>query len=78
MDLKGTHQPMDYGSMTTIIWYQTPYLINNASPLIISFALGNNVALRSVLDIPCLLAMGAVVDLVQGQLECSELNQEFM
>ena len=39
-----------------------------------SFALGNDVALRTVLSIPCLLAMSAVVDLVQGQLKYSELN----
>ena len=64
--------------MTAIIRYRTPYRIDNTSLLIISLTLDTNVALRSVLDIPCLLAMGAVVDLVQGQLECSELNQEFM
>ena len=78
LDLKGTHQPVHHGSMTAVIRYRTPYLINNTSPLILSFALGKDVALRSVLGIPCLLAMGAVVDLVKGQLGCSELNQEFM
>ena len=78
LDLKGTHQPVNHGSMTAVIRYRTPYLINNTSPLILSFALGKDVALRSVLGIPCLLAMGAIVDLVKGQLRCSELNQEFM
>ena len=78
LDLKGIHQPINHGSMTAVIWYRTPYLINNTSPLIFSFALGKDVALRSVLGISCLLVMGAVVDLVKGQLRCSELDQEFM
>ena len=61
--------------MTAIIRYRTPCLITNTSSLIISFALGKDVALRSVLGSPRLLAMGAVVDLVKGQLRCAELNQ---
>ena len=75
LDLKGTHQPIDHGSMNLVIRYRTPYLINNTSLLIISFALGNDVVLRSILGIPCLLVMSVVVDLVQGQVVCSELNQ---
>ena len=58
LDLKGTHQPVNHSSMTTVIRYRTPYLINSTLPLIISFTLGKDVALRSVLGIPCLLAMG--------------------
>ena len=63
--------------MTAVIRYKAPYLINNPDPLILSFALGTDVALRSVLGIPCLLAMGAVVDLVNGELDCKELNSVF-
>ena len=54
--------------MIVVIQYKTPYLINNTSPLILSFNLGNDIALHSVLDILYLLAMDAVVDLVEGQL----------
>ena len=64
--------------MTAVIWYRTPYIINNIYPLILSFALGNDVELRSVLDILFNLAMGGVVDWVNGQLICSELDQVFM
>ena len=71
------HQPEDHGSTTTVIWYRTPYLINNTSLLIPPFTLGNDVTLRTIIDVPCLLAIGAVVDLVQCHLKCSELNQEF-
>ena len=78
LHLKGTHKPVDYGSMTVVIRYWTPYLINNTSSLIIYFTLGNDVSLRSVLGILCPLAMCVGVDLVQGQLICSELNQWFI
>ena len=75
--LKETSHPIDHGSMTAVIRYINPYLIHNTDPLILSFALGIDVALRSVLGIPCLLAMGAVVDLVNGELDCKELNSVF-
>ena len=77
LDLKGTHQPVDHGSMAVIIRYKTPYLIYNTSPLIHSFTLGTDIVLRSVLGIPYLLAMGAVVDLVKDQLVFLEINTEF-
>lgn len=54
--------------MTAVIRYRTPYLINNAYPLLLSFALGNDVAVCSVLGVYCFLAVGAVVNLVKGQL----------
>ena len=63
--------------MTTVIRYKTPYLIHNTDPLILSFVLGTDVALRSVLGILCILAMGVIVDLVNGQLDCKELNSVF-
>ena len=77
LDLKEAHQPVKYGSMTAVIRCQPPYIITNTSLLILSVTLGNNVILRSVLSTSCLSAMCAVVDLVQGQLKCSELNQYF-
>ena len=36
------------------------------SPLFLSFTLGNDIALRSVFDLPCHLFMDVVVDLVRG------------
>ena len=63
--------------MSLHIRYKTPYLIHNNDLRILSFVLGTDVALRSVLGIPCLLAMGAVVDLVNGQLDCKDLDSIF-
>ena len=64
--------------MTAVICHRTLYLINNTYPLILYFDSGNDVALRSTLGIPCLLAMGDIEDLVKVQLVCSELNQELI
>ena len=64
--------------MTEVIEHRTLYLINSTYPLIPYFSLCNDVALRTVLDIPCLLAMGTVVDLVKGQFICSKINQVFI
>ena len=74
LDLKGTIQPVDHSSITVVI---TPYLIHNTDSFIISFALGTNVTLRSIHGIPCLLAMGTVVDLVNDRLDCKKLNSVF-
>ena len=77
LDFKETHQSVDYGNTTAVIRYQIPYLINNIPPLVIFFALGNDIALRNVLSIPCLLAMGEIVGVLKVKLKCSELNKEF-
>ena len=74
-NLKGTYQPIDRGSITVVIRYKRLYIINNTSPLVLSFTLGTDIRLHSVLGIPCLLAMSAIVDLAKGQLVFSELNK---
>ena len=51
--------------------------MNNKDPLILSFALGPDMALRSVLGLPTLLSMGATIDLSRDTLSCSELNSNF-
>ena len=64
--------------MTADIRYRNRYIINNTSSLVISFDVGDYIALRSVLGIPRLLVMSTVVDLIKGKLVCLELNQIFM
>ena len=41
--------------MTADIRYYTPYVVNDTDPLILSFALGDDISLRSVLGLPTLL-----------------------
>ena len=52
--------------MIAIIRYKTPNFINNRDPLFISFVLINDVSLRCVLGLPTLLALGGLINLVQG------------
>ena len=63
--------------MIAVIRYHTPYLVNNKDPLILSFALGTDMALHSVLGLPTLLSMGTTIDLSRDTLSCSELNFNF-
>ena len=77
LDLTGTRQYVDHGSMIAIVRHKSPYLINNTSPLILSIVLGTKVLLCSVIGIPYILAMGVVVDLMRDQLVYSEMNNEF-
>ena len=37
LDLKGTQRPIDHSSMTAVVQYRAPYIINNTSPLIFCF-----------------------------------------
>ena len=68
LDLDTSQQPLEHGNMTAVIMYHTPYLVNKREPLFLSFALGNDVSLRYVLDLPTLLAIGGSINLVKGDL----------
>ena len=48
------------------IRYRTSYLINKRDPLIIYFALGNDVSLRCIIGLPTLLILGVLADFVNG------------
>ena len=74
LDLDSSHQSLDHGKVTAVIRYKTPYLINKRDPLFISIVLGNDVSLRCVLELPTLLVMYECINLVIGELICSEIN----
>ena len=48
--------------------------VNNKNLLILLFALGDDVALRSVLGLPTPLSIGTTINLPLGKLICSKLN----
>ena len=77
-DLKGTYQHVDHESITPVIYYIISKIINDTSPLILSFTLDDDVVFFSVPGIPGVLAINTVVYLVKGQLACSELSQVFI
>ena len=51
--------------------------MNNKVPLILLFALGNDISLRSVLGLPALLYIGTTLNLPLGKIICSKLNFTF-
>ena len=57
--------------MTVVIKYKTPYFLNKRDIFFISFALANDVSLRCVLGLPTLLALGGIINLVEGKFMCS-------
>ena len=77
LDLDTSQQPLEHENMTAVIMYHTPYLVNKREALFLSFALGNDVSLRYVLDLPTLLAIGGSINLVKGEIVCSEIDRTF-
>ena len=77
LDLDTSQQPVEHGNMTVVIRYHTPYLVNKRDPLFISFALGNDVSLRCVLGLPTLFAIGGSINLVKGEIVCSDIDCTF-
>ena len=77
LDLKDIQKDANHGQMIAVIRYKTPYVVDGKGSFILSFALGNDVSLRSVLGLPTLLAMGADINLVKGLLSCIESNRDF-
>ena len=77
LDLNLGQLPNNHGQMTALIRYHTLYLVNNKDPLILSFALENDMSLCSVLGFSTRLSMGVTIDVSRGTLSCSELNFNF-
>ena len=77
LDLNLGQLPNNHVQMTAIIRYHTPYLVDNKDPLVLSFALGHDMSLRSVLGLSTLLSLGVTIDLSRGTLSYSELNFNF-
>ena len=70
-------KPSTHGEMTAVIRYHTTFFVNNKDLLILSFALDNDIPLRSVLGLLTLLFMCDTLNLTLNKLICSELNFTF-
>ena len=77
LDLNDIDTDANHGQMTTIIRYIAPYTVAGKEYFVLSFALGNDVSLRSVLGLPTLLGIGADVNFVKALLSCIEVNRSF-
>ena len=60
LDLKGTHQSVDHGSIIAINGYPRHYVINNTSILFLTFALGSDITSHRILSLSYPLAMNAI------------------
>ena len=63
------------GTMSVIIRYKTPYFVNSQQ-LILSFALGDNLTLRTILGTPSLIAMHGILDMVTNTLTLQKLDMK--
>ena len=77
LNLKDINTDATHRQMTAVIRYKTPYIVANMGTFILSFALENDVSLRSILGLPMHLAMEADINLVKSLLSCIELNRDF-
>ena len=77
LDLDSSHQSLDHGEITAVIRYRIPDLVNKRDPLFIYFSLGNDVSLRCVLGLPTLLALGGLINLVNGKFIRFEIDRTF-
>ena len=77
IDLKETNQDVDHGKMTAFIWYKKPYMVKGYGPFILPFVLEHDVSFRCILILPTLLSIGAAIDLLSGELDCTQLDRNF-
>ena len=68
--------PKDFGAMTALIRYKTLYIIDESS-LILTFVVGDDIFLRSVLSLPTFIAFGAIIDVKQRILYCTKIDKIF-
>ena len=60
--------------MTAVICYHTQFFVNKKDSLILSFAFGDNVSIRSVLILPTFLSIDATLNLPHDTRIFSEIN----
>ena len=77
LDLNDVDTNKNHGQMSAVIRYKTRYIVAGKGPFILSFVLGNDINLRSVVGLPTLLVMSAEINFVKGLLSFIELNRSF-
>ena len=64
----------DIGKLTAVVRYHTPYTFADGSPMLLSFGLGVDVAVRSLIGLPTLRQLACTVDLPSNQLVCPAIK----
>ena len=65
------------GKLTAIVRYHTPYKFVDGSPVLVSFGLGKDVAVRSILGLPTLRQWQSSIDFASNKLVCPNLQRRF-
>ena len=66
----------DHDAMMSLIHYNINFLLDG-NPIIITFGLGDDVSLRTVLDLPMILLLRASLNFEIAILKCPVINEYF-
>jgi hypothetical protein len=74
--------PADYnesthGQLTAVIRYHTPYCDNDSNPITISFGLGNDMTVNTILGMPLIKDLGMTPDFRAGTVACTDSPATF-
>ena len=67
----------DVNKLTAVVRYYTPYTTKDGKPVLLSFGLGSNVAVRTIIGLPTLKAWGGVMDFVGNKFIANNLQKRF-
>ena len=67
----------EHGKLTAIVRYRTPYTDTNGQPMLVSFGLGADVAVRSIIGVPTLRSWQASIDFGANKLICPGIQRRF-
>ena len=67
----------EHGKLTAIVRYRTPYTYADGKPVLVSFGLGADVAVRSIIGVPTLRSWKASIDFGSNKLICPGLQRRF-
>ena len=68
---------IDTGRLTAVVRYRTPYTTTEGKPVLLSFGLGSDVAVRTIIGLPTLKEWKAVVDFADNTLTVHSLKKRF-
>ena len=67
----------EHGKLTAIVRYRTPYTDIRGKPVLVSFGLGADVAVRSIIGVPTLRSWQASIDFGSDKLICPGIQRRF-
>lgn len=69
--------PSPVSILTLVVKCHTPYAASEGNPVILSFGIGNNIAMKSIIKIPALKSFVTLVNLHHNTLNCKSIRHIF-